>query len=52
MSPDCIDPRMPLTRISRLGGVIWGISADTAGEWTPAPAERIARVTKMIHVSA
>ena len=48
---DWIEPRIPLTRIRCWDGVICGTSADTAGIWTPAPAERTARVTKISHGS-
>ena len=40
---DWIEPRIPLTRIRCWDGVICGTRADTAGIWTPAPAERTAR---------
>ena len=39
---DWIEPLMPLTRMRLRVGVICGISADTAGIWMPAPAERTA----------
>ena len=40
-----------MTRISWSVGVICGISAETAGIWTPAPAERTASVAKISHGS-
>ena len=40
-----------MTRISWSVGVICGMSADTAGIWIPAPADRIASTTKMSHGS-
>ena len=48
---DWIEPRNPFTRMSCVGGAICGISAETAGIWTPAPADRTASTTKISHGS-
>ena len=43
---------MPLTRIRLRAGVICGMSAETAGIWMPAPAERTAIVRKISHTAS
>ncbi len=48
---DWIVPKMPLTRMSCSPGTSWGRMAETAGVWTPAPIERAATATRMIHRS-
>ena len=43
---------MPFTRIRLRIGVICGMSAETAGIWMPAPAERTAIVRKISHTAS